>query len=78
MKSSNLVPRKLKLHLINKLLGRHINRIRKSVANQLNAFIRLKHFSSFQERKAVVNGSLLSNFNYCALVWMFCKFLVSY
>ena len=40
-------------------------------ANQLNTFIRLKRFLSFQERKVLVNCFLLSNFNYCTLVWMF-------
>ena len=49
----------------------HINRICKSAAKQLNALIRLKRFLCFQERKAPVNSFVLSNFNYCTLVWMF-------
>ena len=49
----------------------HINRICKSAANQLNALIRLKRFLGFLERKALVNRFVLSNFNYCTLVWMF-------
>ena len=44
-------------------LEQHINRICKSAANQLNAFIRLKHFLCFQERKALVNSFVLSNLN---------------
>ena len=47
-----------------------INRICKSAANQLNAFIRLKRFLGFQERKALVKCFVLSNFYYCTLVWM--------
>ena len=49
---------------------KHVNRICKSAANQLNALIRLKKFLGFQERKALVNSFVLSNFNYCTLVWM--------
>ena len=48
-----------------------INRICKSAANQLNTLIRLKRFLSFQERKALINSFVLSNFNYCTIVWMF-------
>ena len=48
----------------------HINTC-KSTANQLNALSRLKSFLGFQERKVLVNSFVLSNFNYCTLVWMF-------
>ena len=34
----------------------HINRIRKSAANNLNALIRLKRFLAFQERNVLVNS----------------------
>ena len=33
--------------------------------------MRLKRFLGFQEGKSVVNSLVLSNFNYCTLVWMF-------
>ena len=49
----------------------HINHICKSAANQLNILIGLKRFVVFPKVKVVVNSSVLSNFNYCALVWMF-------
>ena len=52
----------------------HINRISKSAANQLNALIRLKRFLRFQQRKALINSFVLSNFNYCPIVWMFASF----
>ena len=48
----------------------YINGICKSAANQLNTLIRLKMFLGFQERKALVNSFVLSNFNYCSLAWM--------
>ena len=53
------------------IFEQQIYRICQSAANQLNALIRLKRFLGFQERKALVNSSALSNFNYCTLVWMF-------
>ena len=49
----------------------HMYCICKSATNQLKALIRLKRFLGFQERKAVVNSFILSNFNYCTLLWMF-------
>ena len=57
-----------RVEIDNKLnFEQHINRICKSAANQLNALIRLKRFLGFQERKALVNSFVLSNFNYCHL-----------
>ena len=49
----------------------HISSICKSAANQLNALIRLKDFLGFQEKKVLINSYIISNFNYCPLVWMF-------
>ena len=49
----------------------HINHICKSAANQLNVLIGLKRFVIFPKVKVVVNSPVLSNFNYCTLVWMF-------
>ena len=49
----------------------HINNICKSASNQLNALIRLKHLLGFKERKVLVNTFVMSNFNYCYLVWNF-------
>ena len=61
-----------RVEIDNKLnFEQHINRICKSTANQLNALIRLKRFLGFQERIALVNSFVLSNFNYCTLVMMF-------
>ena len=47
----------------------HINNICKSAANQLNALIRLNCFLGIDEKKVLVNSFVLSNFNYCLLVW---------
>ena len=47
----------------------HINNICKSTAKQLNALIRLNCFLGIDEKKVLVNSFVLSNFNYCLLVW---------
>ena len=47
----------------------HVSSICKSAANQLNALVRLKTFLGSNERKVLVNSFVLSNFNYCPLVW---------
>ena len=49
----------------------HISNICKSSANQLNALVRLKKFLSFKTKKVLISSFILSNFNYCPLVWMF-------
>ena len=49
----------------------HINNICKSASNQLNVLIRLKYLLGFKERKVLVNSFVISNFNYCSLVWNF-------
>ena len=56
----------------NKLnFNHHINNICKSASNQLNALIRLKHILGLEERKVLVNTFVMSNFNYCSVVWNF-------
>ena len=56
-----------------KLLGitidERISSICKSATNQQNALVRLKTFLGSNERKVLVNSFVLSNFNYCPLVW---------
>ena len=47
----------------------HISNICKSAFKQLNALVRLKRFLGSEERKALINSFILSNFNYCRLVW---------
>ena len=77
----NIDQKEIKVALKVKLLGiesddklnfnRHSNNICKSASNQLNALIRLKHLLGFEERKVLVNTFVMSNFNYCSLVWNF-------
>ena len=49
----------------------HINKLCKSAASQLNALLRLKNFLGFKEKKVLSESFILSNFNYCPLVWHF-------
>ena len=49
----------------------YINNIRKSASNQLNALLRIKYLARFEEREVLVNAFIISNFNYCSLVWNF-------
>ena len=53
-----------------KLLGVTLYLCR-SVANQLNALMRLKHLLNPEERKILIESYFTSNFVYCSLVWMF-------
>ena len=48
----------------------HIDKICLKSANQLNALVRLKRFLGNEEREVLINSFVLSNFNYCPLVWM--------
>ena len=48
----------------------HIHKICLTYANQLNALVRLKRFLGNEKRKVLINSFVLSNFKYCALVWM--------
>ena len=62
----------LGIHLDDKLnFNLHISNICRSAANQLNALIRLKSYLSFNAKRALINSYIISNFNYCPLVWMF-------
>ena len=49
----------------------HMVIICKSTSNQLNALVRLERYLGHEERFALVNSFIYSNFNYCPHVWMF-------
>ena len=48
----------------------HINTIYRTSANQLKALIRLRRFLGIEERKALIQSFVLSNFIYGLLVWI--------
>ena len=42
-------------------------------SNQLNAIGRIQKYMGFKEKEVLLNSFVLSNFNYCPLVWYFCS-----
>ena len=50
---------------------KHISKLCKKSAGQLNALCRLGYLLGFEERKILVNSFIYANFNYCPLVWHF-------
>ena len=49
----------------------HISNLCRSAVNQLNALIRLKSYLSFNEKRVSISSYIISNSNYCPLVWIF-------
>ena len=50
----------------------HISNLCRMAALQLNALKRLAKFLNFSQRKILAQSFVLSNFNYCPLIWHFC------
>ena len=51
----------------------HISELCKKASMQLNAIIRLQRFMGKEQKEALINSFIFSNFNYCPLVWHFCS-----
>ena len=51
----------------------HIGNLCKKAASQLNVLKRLSTFIRYNERRIIMQSFILSNFNYCALIWQFCS-----
>ena len=49
----------------------HVSAICKKASGQLNALKHLSPHLTYKSRKAAVDAFILSNFNYCPLVWYF-------
>ena len=52
--------------------SQHISSCCKKAARQLNALARISRHLNINSRRAVYNSFIMSNFNYCPLVWHFC------
>ena len=52
--------------------SQHISSGCKKAARQLNALARISIHLNINSRRAVYNSFIMSNFNYCPLVWHFC------
>ena len=62
----------LGVHIDNKLnFDLHISKIVKSASAQLNAINRLRKYFNSQAKSVLVQSFVLSNFNYCPLIWHF-------
>ena len=53
--------------------NKHIANLCKKAASQLNVLKRLSRSMGHTERKLIMQAFILSNFNYCALIWHFCS-----
>ena len=52
----------------------HTNKICSSAASQLSTLTRLRRFLGIEERKGLIQSFVLSNVNYCPLMWMLSSF----
>ncbi len=52
--------------------NKHIENICKTASRQINALMRLSKRLDLDSKIAIFNAFILSNFNYCPLVWMCC------
>ena len=52
---------------------KHVELICQKASRQLNALKRLTNYLEEKEKRILVNSFILSHFNYCPLVWLFCN-----
>ena len=50
-----------------------VKSICKKAGQKLHALSRISHFLDTEQLKRIMRAFILSQFNYCPLVWMFCK-----
>ena len=50
----------------------HVNTIRKKANNKTSAFSRVAEYLDQDKRRILYNTFIISNFNCCPLIWMFC------
>ena len=64
----------LVVEIDNKLkLDKHVKTLCSKVNLKINAFSRLKTYISSEQASLICNAVILSNFNYCPLIWLFCN-----
>ena len=51
----------------------HMKDLCKQAGKTLNALARIARFSDENKRKLLMNSFVISQFNYCPVVWMFCQ-----
>ena len=53
--------------------GTHIGNLCKKAERQINALKRLSSFLNQSSKHTMVNSFIIANFNYCPVIWHFCK-----
>ena len=53
--------------------NKHIETVCFKVNQKINAFSRLNHYISREQAFTICKAVILSNFNYCPLIWLFCS-----
>ena len=55
------------------MFSKHIETLCCKVNRKITAFSRLNNFISTKQSQAIYNAVIISSFNYCPLIWMFCN-----
>ena len=54
-------------------MNEHIKHICKQASNKLYALSRISHYLSEEKRKILMKSFIMSQFNYCPIIWMHCQ-----
>ena len=58
----------------NKLtFGQHVEDLCMKVSTKVKAFSRVSNYINFDQARILFNAVIMSNFNYCPLIWLFCS-----
>ena len=64
----------LGIEVDNKLkFSKHVKKVMLKVNKKISAFSRLNMYISREQALTICNAVILSNFNYCSLIWLFCN-----
>ena len=53
--------------------GQHVEDLCMKVSTKVKAFSRLSNYINFNQARILFNAVIMSNFNYCPLIWLFCS-----
>ena len=49
----------------------HVASLCKKASQKLDALVRIAHYMDFEKRRSLMKAFVISQFNYCPLIWMF-------
>ena len=55
------------------IMSEHIKQTCKQASRKLSALARIAHYIDKQKRKILMKSFIISQFNYCPIVWMYCQ-----